>query len=62
MHVGHPEGNLFHGHELLVHIQASWGGFELVDIAKELYKAALTDKVRSIPLLHLQKGLYFKVH
>ena len=31
-----------------MHIQASWGGFELVDIAKELYKAALTDKVRSI--------------
>lgn len=31
-----------------MHIQASWGGFELVDIAKELYKAALTDKVCSI--------------
>ena len=53
MHAGHPEGNLFHGHEIPVHIQASWGGFELVDIAKELYKAALTDKVRSIHLLHI---------
>ena len=26
-----------------MHIQASWGGFELVDIAKELFRAALTD-------------------
>ena len=26
-----------------MHIQASWGGFELVDIAKELFRAALKD-------------------
>lgn len=26
-----------------MHIQASWGGFELVDIAKELFRAALVD-------------------
>ena len=40
---GHAKGSLFHGREIPVHIQASWGGFELVDIAKELFRAALTD-------------------
>ena len=40
---GHPKGSLFHGLEIPVHIKASWGGFELVDIAKALFGAALQD-------------------
>ena len=40
---GHAKGNLFHGREIAAHIQASWGGFELVDIAKELFRAALAE-------------------
>ncbi len=40
---GHAKGSLFHGRDIPMHIEASWGGFELVDIAKELFRAALTD-------------------